>query len=72
MVLQCSRFYYGVADVGYVDISGLEGLIGENDITRYLKEILNVDIINSNNSYIGWMVGKVGDFQFRNGCITKR
>ena len=62
----------GVADVGYVAISGLEGLIGENDITRYLKEILNVDIINSNNSYIGWMVGKVGDFQFRDGCITKR
>ena len=62
----------GVADAGYGAIVDLEGLVGESDITRLLKEILNVDILNSNNSYIGWMVGRIGDFQFKNGCITKR
>ena len=58
--------------VGYDAANKIEGVVGRNDIIIYLKEIFNVDILNDNNNYIGWMVGKIGDFQFKNGCITKR
>lgn len=58
--------------IANIAADGFEDYFAEYNIAKYLKDILNVKILNENNNYVGWMVGKVGDFQYRNGCITKR
>ena len=37
-----------------------------------INKLPDFNILNENSNYVGWMIGKIGDFQFKNGCITKR